>query len=52
MDTIPNTTDYMTAGFVVSFLTLGIYVLSIYIRNKNLKRDLDTLEDMEKSEKK
>jgi hypothetical protein len=42
----------MTAGFVVSFLTLGIYVLSIYIRNKNLKRDLDLLEDMEKSEKK
>lgn len=49
METIPNTNNYMIAGYVISFLTMGIYVLSIYIRSKNLKRDLDMLEDMEKS---
>jgi hypothetical protein len=51
METIPNTNNYMIAGYVISFLTMGIYVLSIYIRSKNLKRDLDMLEDMEKSGK-
>lgn len=51
METIPNTNTYMIAGFVISFLTMGIYVLSIYIRNKNLKRDLDMLEEMDKSGK-
>ena len=52
MESIPNTDQYMIAGYVVSFLTMGIYVLSMYIRNKNLKRDLDTLEEMDASEKK
>lgn len=51
MESIPNTTNYMIAGFVISFITMGIYVLSIYIRNKNLKRDLEMLEDMEKTGK-
>lgn len=51
MESIPNTTNYMIAGFVISFVTMGIYVLSIYIRNKNLKRDLEMLEDMEKNGK-
>lgn len=51
MESIPNTTNYMIAGFVISFITMGIYVLSIYIRNKNLKRDLEMLEEMEKTGK-
>jgi len=51
MESIPNTTNYMIAGFVISFVTMGIYVLSIYIRNKNLKRDLEMLEEMEKNGK-
>ena len=52
MESIPNTDQYMIAGYVVSFLTMGIYVLSMYIRSKNLKRDLETLEEMDASEKK
>jgi hypothetical protein len=52
METIPNTTNYMIAGFGVSFLTMGLYILSIYIRNKNLQRDLETLEAMDTPEKK
>lgn len=46
-----NTDNYMIAGYVVSFVTLGIYLLSMYIRTRNLKRDLETYESMD-SEKK
>jgi hypothetical protein len=53
MGTTPDTSVYMIAGFVVSFATLGLYVLSLYIRNRNLQRDVETLESLdEKSTKK
>jgi hypothetical protein len=42
----PDTSTYMLAGFVVSFVTMGIYVLSLYLRNLNLKRDIETLESL------
>jgi len=41
----------MIAGYVVSFVTMGLYLLSLYIRTRNLKRDLETYEAMD-SEKK
>jgi hypothetical protein len=47
METIPDTSGYMIAGYISSFLTLGIYVFSIYLRNKNLNRDLETLNSLE-----
>lgn len=43
----PDTSTYMIAGFVISFLTMGIYVFSLYIRNLNLKRDVETLESLD-----
>jgi hypothetical protein len=51
MESIPDTSGYMIAGYIISFLTMGIYVLSIYIRNKNLQRDLETLESMDTEKK-
>jgi len=48
MEPTPDTSAYMIAGFVVTFLIMGIYVLSLYIRNRNLKSDLEILEDIEK----
>lgn len=51
METMPDTSGYMIAGFIVSFLTMGIYVISMYIRNKNLQRDLETLEEMDTEKK-
>jgi hypothetical protein len=51
METMPDTSNYMIAGFVVSFVTMGIYVISMYIRNKNLQRDLETLEEMDAEKK-
>jgi uncharacterized membrane protein YciS (DUF1049 family) len=47
METTPDTSTYMIAGFVISFLTMGIYVISLYIRNNNIKRDIETLESMQ-----
>jgi len=46
MDT-PDTSTYMIAGFVISFVTMGIYVLSLYIRNRNLNQDVETLESLD-----
>ena len=47
METTPDTSIYMIAGFVVAFVTMGIYVASLYIRNRNLQQDLKTLESMQ-----
>ena len=47
MEPTPDTSAYMIAGFVIAFLVMGIYVLSLYIRNRNLKSELEILEDME-----
>ena len=47
METTPDTSAYMIAGYVVSFVTLVIYVLSLYIRNRNLKQDVYTLEALD-----
>lgn len=47
METIPDTSGYMVAGYVVAFATMGIYVLSVYLRNRNLQRDLETLKELD-----
>jgi hypothetical protein len=47
MEITPDTSSYMIAGFVVTFVTMGIYVASLYIRSRNLKRDIETLEAMQ-----
>ncbi|MCZ2128349.1 MAG: hypothetical protein LC099_11330 [Anaerolineales bacterium] len=41
MDTI-NTDGYMIAGYVVTFASMGLYLLSLYLRKRNLQRDLET----------
>ena len=46
----PDTSEYMIAGYVVSFIVMGLYVASIYLRNRNLKQELSMLEEMETAE--
>jgi uncharacterized protein YoxC len=46
-EAIPDTSGYMIAGYAVSFIVLGIYVLSLYLRNTNLKRDAETLKSLQ-----
>ena len=47
LETTPDTSGYMIAGFLVTFVTMGIYVASMYIRNRNLNQDIETLESMQ-----
>jgi hypothetical protein len=52
LQSTPDTSGYMVAGYIIAFLTMGIYVASMYIRNRNLKQDLAMLESMEADAKK
>ena len=44
---IPNTVNYMIAGYIIAFVVLTVYVASLYIRNRNLKQDIAMLADVE-----
>jgi hypothetical protein len=44
MESTPDTSAYMIAGYIVAFLVMGIYVFSLYIRKKNLQAELEVLE--------
>jgi len=44
----PDTSQYMIAGYAIAFGVMLIYVLSLFIRSRNLKRDLSMLEEMDK----
>ncbi len=43
----PDTSGYMIAGYAVAFTVMGLYLLSLYLRSRNLKRDLETLESLQ-----
>jgi hypothetical protein len=44
----PDTSQYMIAGYSIAFGVMLIYVASLFIRSRNLNRDLSMLEDMDK----
>jgi CcmD family protein len=46
-----ETTRYMIAGYSVIFSVIFLYIVSIFIRRRNLKRDLEILNEMEVKEK-
>ncbi len=52
LEEVPNTLNYMILGYAFFFIVMGIYVASLYIRDRNLKRDMETLESMRTEEKK
>ncbi len=39
---------YMVAGYIVVFIVLAAYLISLFIRWQSLKRDLQTFENLEK----
>ena len=47
MEPTPDTVAYMIGGYAVFFIVSAIYLISLFIRNRNLRRDLETLEQME-----
>jgi len=42
-----QTLDYMIAGYAVIFGVMLIYLISLYIRRKNLSQDIEVLEELE-----
>ena len=44
----PDTSGYMIAGYVVIFSVMLLYLLSLFIRRRNLEKDYETLEEIEK----
>ncbi len=47
LETTPDTSGYMVAGYAIAFAVMGIYVASMYIRNRNLRQDIEALEAMQ-----
>jgi hypothetical protein len=45
----PDTSGYMIAGYAIAFTLIGLYVFSLYLRNRNLYQDMSMLEEMEAS---
>ena len=48
LEATPDTSQYMVAGYAISFGVMLIYVASLFIRSRNLNRDLSMLEEMDK----
>ena len=42
-----NTSGYMVAGYIIAFAVMGLYVLSLISRWRNLQKDLTTLEELD-----
>jgi hypothetical protein len=48
----PNTSAYMIAGYVIFLVVMVIYLASLFIRSRNLRQDLQVLEELEKDQNK
>ena len=42
-----ETTSYMIAGYAVIFGVMFLYIVSMFVRQRNLQADLALLEEME-----
>jgi hypothetical protein len=48
-ESTPDTSGYMIAGYAIAFIVMGLYVASIYLRRRNLSRDMTMLDEMDKA---
>jgi hypothetical protein len=46
-DAPANTTSYMIAGYAVIFGVMLIYLISLLVRQRNLQKDLEVLEEIQ-----
>ncbi len=46
-----ETTNYMIAGYAVIFSIMLLYVISIFVRRRNLRRDLEILTEVDSPHK-
>jgi len=45
-DAPANTTAYMIAGYAVIFGVMALYLISVIVRFRNLKQELEILQDL------
>ncbi len=50
MDAPADTLNYMIAGYAVIFGLMLIYLVSLIVRWKNLRKDADLLKELEKKD--
>ena len=42
-----ETTNYMVLGYAVIFGVMFLYILSLYLRQRNMQQDLELLKDLQ-----
>jgi len=50
-DAPANTTNFMIAGYAVIFGVMLIYLISLLVRQRNLQKDLEVLEEIQVEER-
>lgn len=46
-----ETTRYLVAGYTVIFSVMSLYIISLFVRTRNLKRQLEMLRELELEQK-
>ncbi len=46
----PDTSGYLVLGYAFLFVAMAIYLISLYMRQRNFKRDVALLEELDKKE--
>lgn len=47
-----DTASFFVAGYAAIFTFMAIYLVSLVLRHRNLRQDLDTYKEIEEKEKK
>lgn len=47
----PDTMTYMLMGYTVFFLFPALFIASLWWRQRNLQKDLDVLEELQREDK-
>ena len=46
-----ETSKYLIAGYAVIFGIMFLYIISLVVRSRNLKREMETLKELEQEKK-
>lgn len=46
----PDTTNFMIFGYAVIFGVMFLYILSLYLRRRNLEMDMELLQDIDEDD--
>ncbi|GAB4504505.1 MAG: hypothetical protein Fur0043_14990 [Anaerolineales bacterium] len=49
LESPPDTSGYMVAGYAIAFGVMLLYVITLTLRSRGLKQDLTTLEELDET---